>query len=84
MSLPKISILFEGGDAADYMLVSGAGGEGHVNHVTTSPESLFAHASTGFTVIDFKSHEGKMVVVMTMVEAGKGAVFSMELDSGPR
>lgn len=68
-----------GGDVAEYMLVSGAGAVKHVNVVTAAEDTLFAHAHAGFSVLDFLQTDAGRVLVLRMVEAGKGEVFAMVL-----
>lgn len=71
--------LHEGGDIAQYLLVSGAGAVEHVNNVTAQEDTLFAHAHAGFTVLDFIDNDGQGSIVLRMIESGKGEVFSMLL-----
>ena len=75
--------LFEGGDVADYLLVSGAGAVGHVNPVTSSPDALFTYASPGFAVMDYLRTGNGIQVVLRMVESAGGEVFSQVIDTLP-
>lgn len=45
--------VLDGGEAVDYILVSGAGSESHVNIVGHGDNTLYAHSHTGFMTIDF-------------------------------
>jgi hypothetical protein len=45
--------VLDGGEAVDYILVSGAGSESHINIVGDGKNTLFAHSHTGFMAIDF-------------------------------
>lgn len=71
--------LHEGGETAQYLLVSGAGAVKKVNDVTAGPDTLFAHAHAGFSVLDLYDHGGSTRMILRMVESGKGEVFSMVL-----
>ena len=72
--------LHEGGDIAQYLLVSGAGAVEHVNTVTAGEDTLFAHAHAGFTVLDFLDTGADTAIILRMVEAGKGEVFALNLE----
>jgi len=45
--------VLDGGEAVDYILVSGAGSASHINIVGDGDNTLFAHSHTGFMAIDF-------------------------------
>ncbi len=65
---------------AGAFVVSGAGAVERVSTVTHLPETLFAHAHPGFVVLDFGRRDGREVVLLRVVEAGKDApVFEREL-----
>lgn len=70
-------------DGHDYVgteLVSGAGAEERVSTVTHLPSTLFAHAASGFIVVDFGTRNGKDVAVLRVVETrANEPTFEMEL-----
>lgn len=76
--------LYKGDERANYLIVSGAGAAGHVNTVTNLPTTLFAHAHPGFFSLDFERHDGEVVLVARVVEAGLGEVSARRLDIGSR
>jgi hypothetical protein len=72
--------VLNGHDYAGTEIVSGAGALERVSTVTHLPSTIFAHAATGFVVIDFGTRNGADVAVLRVVEAGADApVFEMEL-----
>lgn len=70
--------VFEGGDAFDYSLVSGAGSSPRIDKVGSEADTLFAHAAAGFMVVDV-THAG--TVGLRVIEPGIGVVFSHWLRS---
>jgi hypothetical protein len=74
--------VLEGGDHADYQLISGAGATVRVRdgHVTNIDGTLFAHGHAGFMVVDFIRTEAGERAVLHVVETENDApVFSMEI-----
>lgn len=64
--------VLDGGDAAHYLLVSGAGSADKIYDVRDGDETLFAHSHTGFMAVDFLWN-GK--ILLCVVEPGKTEVL---------
>jgi len=60
--------VLDGGDAADYLLVSGAGSEDKIYDVRHGGETLFAHSHAGFMAVDFLWNSK---VLLRVVEPGE-------------
>ena len=72
--------LYRDGARAEYLIVSGAGAAGHVNTVTTLPNTLFAHAHPGFVSLDFeRMPSGTVSVIARVIESGLGEVYATRL-----
>jgi hypothetical protein len=78
--------VIEGRDLAGPLVVSGAGSTQNVTTVTAIARTLFAHAHSGFVVLDFYGDAdfGDALtgdrVMLRVVETGRGRpVFEMEL-----
>ena len=67
------------GDVADYVLVSGAGSAGKITAVGSGPDTLFAHAHTGFIALDVGATGIRLSVVEPTDTAGNEVVFSLEI-----
>ena len=65
--------LLQGGPAAHYEIVSGAGSTKKVSTVTNIEPTLFAHAHPGFVVLDFHARAGGDEILFHVVEAGAAA-----------
>lgn len=65
--------VLDGGEAFDYMLVSGAGSAPKIATVGVGEDTLFAHAAAGFMAIDVLD-DGR--IALRVVEPGRGVVFS--------
>jgi hypothetical protein len=64
--------ILEGGDAARLLVVSGAASAGKITGVAAIDGTLFAHAHTGFVVLDFLSADRvDDTLVVKVVETGK-------------
>ena len=63
--------VLEGGDAAQLLVVSGAGSAGSITGVTSLDDTLFAHAHAGFVVFDFFEVAGTGgALLVRVVETG--------------
>lgn len=72
--------LFEGDETARMHVVSGSGSAGKVERVTAVPGTLFAHAVSGFVVLDFVNHNGNGTPVVRVVRTGRETpVFQMRV-----
>jgi len=60
--------VLDGGEAVDFILVSGAGSASHINIVSDGQNTLFAHAHTGFMAIDVKTDGSVWLRVVEPVE----------------
>ncbi len=58
------------GDSADYLLVSGAASSRKVTEVTDGPNTLFAHAHTGFMAVDLLIDSTVLLRVVAPAEKG--------------
>ena len=67
------------GDVVDYVLVSGAGSEGKITAVGSGPDTLFAHAHTGFIALDVSATAIRVSVVEPTETAGNEVAYSLEL-----
>lgn len=63
--------VLDGGEIAELQVVSGAGSEAKVSPVTHLDETLFAHAHTGFVVIDILGPPAAPRAVLRVIEAGR-------------
>ena len=72
--------LFEADEVARMHIVSGAGSVGKVTRVTDLDGTIFAHAATGFVVLDFVSRNGNEIPVVRVVRTGQETpVFQMTI-----
>lgn len=72
--------VLEGGDVVGTQIVSGAGSRDRVTTVTHLESTLFAHAASGFVVLDFGKRGALDAAVLRVVEVNQEApVFEMEL-----
>ncbi len=72
--------VIQGGAAARYVIVSGAGAETKITGVTAIEGTYFAHAKTGFIVIDFRRTPSGDLVTAVVVESERdNPVFAMDL-----
>ncbi len=72
--------LFEADENAWMHIVSGAGSAGKVERVTAVPGTVFAHAVSGFVVLDFVSRDGDDIPVVRVVRTGRESpVFQMRI-----
>lgn len=72
--------LFEADENAWMHVVSGAGSAGKVERVTAVPGTIFAHAVSGFVVLDFVSRDGIGDPVVRVVRTGRETpVFQMRI-----
>ncbi len=69
--------VLEGGEAADYILVCGAGAQVKLTKVGHGQNTLFAYHHTGFMVLDFYKSGGVLLKVVEPKE--KEVVFQHEL-----
>lgn len=69
--------VLRGGDAAAYLLVSGAGSASKVTAVGDGPDTLFALAGTGFMALDFLE-DGR--TLLRVVTPGDGVPFGTWLE----
>lgn len=60
------------GTTTDYLLVSGAASSQKISEVTNGDNTLFAHAHTGFMVVDFLKNDA---VLLRVVEPGNKEVL---------
>lgn len=67
------------GDVVDYVLVSGAGSEGKITAVGSGPDTLFAHAHTGFIALDVGAAAIRVSVVEPTDTAATSVPFSLEI-----
>jgi hypothetical protein len=74
--------VLDGGDAAQLLVVSGAGSAGSITGVTSLDETLFAHAHAGFVVFDFFEVAGTGgALLVRVVETGtEQPVFTLGVD----
>lgn len=74
--------ILQGGDVARLLVVSGAGSTSMITGVTAIEGTLFAHAHTGFVVLDFFATPGRPdSVLVRVVETGKERpVFTLGID----
>lgn len=73
--------ILEGGDLADVQVVSGAGSEAKVSPVTHLPETIFAHAHTGFVLVDVLGTPEAPRVLLHVIEPGRqNPVFTWEIE----
>jgi hypothetical protein len=64
--------ILEGGDVARLLVVSGAASAGKITGVAAIDGTLFAHAHTGFVVLDFVANDlASDVLVARVVETGQ-------------
>lgn len=77
--------VLEGGDAARLMIVSGAGSVRKITGVTALEETMFAHAHSGFVVLDFFGGKaaGDVVLVRVVEARREEPVFTLGLDLVP-
>ncbi len=72
--------LFEADENAWMHIVSGAGSAGKVERVTAVAGTIFAHAVSGFVVLDFVSRDGEGIPVVRVVRTGRETpVFQMRV-----
>ncbi|MFP6665556.1 MAG: metallophosphoesterase [Deltaproteobacteria bacterium] len=72
--------ILDGGEIAAIQVVSGAGSEDKVSPVTNIDETIFAHAHTGFVVIDVLGSAAAPEVVLRVIEPGqRNPVFDLEI-----
>ncbi|MEO2167634.1 MAG: metallophosphoesterase [bacterium] len=72
--------ILDGGELAGVQVVSGAGSENKVSPVTNIDETIFAHAHTGFGVIDVMGPAEAPEVVLRVIEPGQyNPVFDLEI-----
>jgi hypothetical protein len=72
--------IMEGGEVASIQVVSGAGSADNVSPVTNIDETIFAHAHTGFVVIDVLGPAEKPEVVLRVIEPGhRNPVFDLAI-----
>ena len=72
--------LFEADENARMHIVSGAGSSGKVERVTAVPGTIFAHAVSGFVVLDFVNSDGDGIPVVRVVRTGQERpVFQMRV-----
>ena len=72
--------LFEADENALIHIVSGAGSAGKVERVTAVPGTIFAHAVSGFVVLDFVTRNGIGAPVVRVVRTGQEKpVFQMRI-----
>ena len=67
------------GDVVDYVLVSGAGSAGKITAVGSGPDTLFAHAHTGFMALDVSAAAIRLSVVEPTADGGNEVTFSLEI-----
>ena len=67
------------GDVVDYVLVSGAGSDGKITAVGSGPDTLFAHAHTGFMALDLSAAAIRLSVVEPADTAGSEVAFSLDI-----
>jgi hypothetical protein len=73
--------VIEGGEIVGLHVVSGAGSAGRVSTVTSLEGSYFAHAHSGFVVIDFGTRNGEAAAVLRVIETGEPQpVYERELE----
>jgi hypothetical protein len=77
--------VFDGGDVARLLVVSGAGSAPMLTGVTAIDGTLFAHSHPGFVVFDFFSTRGRPDTLLVRVaEVGKARpVFTLGVDLAP-
>lgn len=68
--------VMEGGEAADYLLVSGAGSQSKLSMVSDGPETLFALLQSGFMTLTFL-RDGQ--VYLEVIQANGRVVFALPL-----
>lgn len=74
--------ILDGGTLADVQVVSGAGSEAKVSPVTHLPETIFAHAHTGFVLVDVLGAPEAPRVLLHVIEPGlQNPVFTWEIPS---
>ena len=74
--------ILEGGGLADIQVGSGAGSEAKVSPVTHIPETLFAHAHTGFVLVDVIGPPDASRVLLHVIEPGRqNPVFTWEIEN---
>ena len=72
--------LFEADENAWMHIVSGAGSAGKVERVTAVPGTIFAHAVSGFVVLDFVTQDGIGAPVVRVVRTGRETpVYQMRI-----
>ena len=72
--------LFEADEVARMHIVSGAGSAGKVSPVTAVNGTIFAHAVSGFAVLDFATRDGVDTPIVRIVRTGQEApVFEMHI-----
>ena len=72
--------LFEGDETALMHVVSGSGSAGKVERVTAVPGTIFAHAVSGFVVLDFVTRNGIGTPVVRVVRTERETpVFQMRV-----
>jgi len=72
--------ILDGGELAEVQVVSGAGSEAKVSPVTHLPETIFAHAHTGFVLVDILGAADAPKVLLHVIEPGQqNPVFTWEI-----
>ena len=72
--------IFEGDEVTRLHIVSGAGSAGKVTPVTAVNGTIFAHAVSGFAVLDFAIRDGVDTPIVRIVRAGQEVpVFQMRI-----
>ena len=76
--------VLDGAGIAELQVVSGAGSEAKVSPVTHLDETIFAHAHTGFVVIDILGPPAAPRAVLRVIEAGRyNPVFEHAIPISP-